>query len=232
MKKFFEEHGGIVIILIVIAVLLVLVGSVKGLDEGTGKVNGSGVAAVVGNTYSNAIDKFKDSFDNIPINSNDDNVDIQNSNIGKLMRDNEFKYYLAISGKNYTFITFFQCDIVEQINDSKNINAQSDTFNGICYEYYQGKLTIDIVNDIGEVSTKSGWYGDFYSSDFDAANMNLAVSDITVTKKAKGYRGLSGFKADDSAPSTIYTNAPNVATMFQRYIDKGLINNKLSLIRI
>ena len=33
------------------------------MDEGTGKVNGSGVASVVGNAYSNAIDKFKNSFD-------------------------------------------------------------------------------------------------------------------------------------------------------------------------
>lgn len=65
MKKFFEEHGGVAIILIVIAVLLVLVGSVKGLDEGTGKVNGSGIASIVGNAYFNAIDKFKDSFDNV-----------------------------------------------------------------------------------------------------------------------------------------------------------------------
>ena len=65
MKKFFEEHGGVAIILIVIAVLLLIVGSVKGLNEGTGKVNGSGVAAVVGNAYSNAINKFKDSFDNV-----------------------------------------------------------------------------------------------------------------------------------------------------------------------
>lgn len=63
MKKFSEDHGGVAIILIVIAVLLLIVGSVKGLDEGTGKVNGSGVASVVGNAYSNAIDKFKNSFD-------------------------------------------------------------------------------------------------------------------------------------------------------------------------
>ena len=59
MKKFSEDHGGVAIILIVIAVLLLIVGSVKGLDEGTGKVNGSGVASFVGNAYSNAIDKFK-----------------------------------------------------------------------------------------------------------------------------------------------------------------------------
>jgi len=65
MKKFFEEYGAVAIIVIVIAVLLVLVGSVKGLDESTGKVNGSGIAAVVGNAYSNAIDKFKNSFDNV-----------------------------------------------------------------------------------------------------------------------------------------------------------------------
>ena len=63
MKKFSEGHGGVAIILIVIAVLLLIVGSVKGLDETTGKVNGSGVASVVGNAYSNAIDKFKNSFD-------------------------------------------------------------------------------------------------------------------------------------------------------------------------
>ena len=62
MKKFFEEHGGVAIIVIVIAVLLLIVGSVKGLDEATGKINGSGVASIVGNAYSSAIDKFKDSF--------------------------------------------------------------------------------------------------------------------------------------------------------------------------
>ena len=73
MKKFFEEHGGVAIILIVIAVLLVLVGSVKGLDEGTGKVNGSGIASIVGNTYSNAIDKFKDSFNNVLSGTGDNN---------------------------------------------------------------------------------------------------------------------------------------------------------------
>lgn len=64
MKNFFEEHGGVAIILIVIAVLLLIVGSVKGLDETTGKVNGSGVASIVGNAYSSAIDKFDESFDN------------------------------------------------------------------------------------------------------------------------------------------------------------------------
>lgn len=63
MKKFFEEYGSVTIIVIVIAVLLLIVGSVKGLNESTGKVNGSGVASIVGNAYSNAIDKFKNSFD-------------------------------------------------------------------------------------------------------------------------------------------------------------------------
>lgn len=64
MKKFFEEHGGVAIILIIIAVLLVLVGSVKGLDEVTGKVNGSGIASIVGNAYAKAINNFDESFDN------------------------------------------------------------------------------------------------------------------------------------------------------------------------
>ena len=39
MKKFFKEYGAVAIIVIVIAVLLLIVGSVKGLDEGTGKGN-------------------------------------------------------------------------------------------------------------------------------------------------------------------------------------------------
>ncbi|MEQ2768806.1 hypothetical protein [Faecalibacillus intestinalis] len=47
MKKFSEDHGGVAIIPIVIAVLLLIVGSVKGLDEGTGKVNGSGVQVLL-----------------------------------------------------------------------------------------------------------------------------------------------------------------------------------------
>ena len=64
MKKFFEEHGTVAIIVIVIAVLLVLVGSIKGLDESNGKVRGTGIASVVGNSYSKAIDKFQNSFEN------------------------------------------------------------------------------------------------------------------------------------------------------------------------
>lgn len=65
MKKFFNEYGGIAIIVIVIAVLLLLVGSVKSLDEATGKVKGSGVASMVGNKFSESIGKFKTSFDNV-----------------------------------------------------------------------------------------------------------------------------------------------------------------------
>lgn len=91
MKKFSEDHGGVAIILIVIAVLLLIVGSVKGLDEGTGKVNGSGVASVVGNAYSNAIDKFKNSFDetlasgNVPTSgpNGEDLVSKTESQVGK-----------------------------------------------------------------------------------------------------------------------------------------------------
>ena len=62
MKKFFEEYGAVAIIVIVIAVLLLIVGSVKGLDETTGKVNGSGVASMVGNKLSESITKFQKSF--------------------------------------------------------------------------------------------------------------------------------------------------------------------------
>ena len=47
MTKFSEGHGGVAIILIVIAVLLLIVGSVNGLDAGTGKVNGSGVQVLL-----------------------------------------------------------------------------------------------------------------------------------------------------------------------------------------
>ena len=62
MKQFFNEYGGVAIIVIVIAVLLLLVGSVKSLDETTGKVNGSGVASMVGNKFSESINKFQKSF--------------------------------------------------------------------------------------------------------------------------------------------------------------------------
>ena len=62
MKQFFNEYGGVAIIVIVIAVLLLLVGSVKSLDEATGKVNGSGVASMVGNKFSESINKFQKSF--------------------------------------------------------------------------------------------------------------------------------------------------------------------------
>ena len=62
MKQFFNEYGGIAIIAIVIAVLLLLVGSVKSLDEATGKVNGSGIASMVGNKFSESIGKFQKSF--------------------------------------------------------------------------------------------------------------------------------------------------------------------------
>ena len=89
--KIFERPRCVAIILIVIAVLLLIVGSVKGLDEGTGKVNGSGVASVVGNAYSNAIDKFKNSFDetlasgNVPTSgpNGEDLVSKTESQVGK-----------------------------------------------------------------------------------------------------------------------------------------------------
>ena len=61
------------------------------MDEGTGKVNGSGVASVVGNAYSNAIDKFKNSFDetlasgNVPTSgpNGEDLVSKTESQVGK-----------------------------------------------------------------------------------------------------------------------------------------------------
>ena len=46
-EKIFRRPRCVAIILIVIAVLLLIVGSVKGLDEGTGKVNGSGVQVLL-----------------------------------------------------------------------------------------------------------------------------------------------------------------------------------------
>ena len=65
MKKFFEEYGGVAILVIVIAVLLLIVGSVKALDESTGKVKGSGVAGLIGNKLSDSLIKFQESFNNV-----------------------------------------------------------------------------------------------------------------------------------------------------------------------
>ena len=59
MKKFFNEYGGVTIIVIVIAVLLLIVGSVKSLDENSGKVEGSGIAKAVGNNLSDTMDTFQ-----------------------------------------------------------------------------------------------------------------------------------------------------------------------------
>ena len=56
MKRFFNEYGAVVIIVIVIAILLVLVGSIQSADDG---VKGTGLAAKVGQVYSDTIDKFK-----------------------------------------------------------------------------------------------------------------------------------------------------------------------------
>ena len=65
MKKFFEEYGGVAVLVIVIAVLLLIVGSVKALDESTGKVKGSGVAGLIGNKLSDSLSKFQQSFNNV-----------------------------------------------------------------------------------------------------------------------------------------------------------------------
>ena len=70
MKQFFNEYGGVAIIVIVIAVLLLIVGSIKSLDENSGKVEGSGIAGIVGNNLSDTINSFQEQLiynDNIGI---------------------------------------------------------------------------------------------------------------------------------------------------------------------
>lgn len=59
MKRFFNEYSGVAIIVIVIAVLLLIIGSIKSLDEPSGKVEGSGIAAIVGNNLTDTIDTFQ-----------------------------------------------------------------------------------------------------------------------------------------------------------------------------
>lgn len=61
MRKIFNEYGGWAVIVFVIAVLLLLVGGIKSIDD-NGKVKGTGLASIVGNTYSDVIDKFKNHY--------------------------------------------------------------------------------------------------------------------------------------------------------------------------
>lgn len=62
MRKIFNEYGGWAVIVFVIAVLLLLFGGIKSIDD-NGKVKGTGLASIVGNTYSDVIDKFKNHYD-------------------------------------------------------------------------------------------------------------------------------------------------------------------------
>lgn len=62
MKKIFNEYGGWIIVVFVIIVLLLIVGGIKSIDN-NGKVKGTGFTNIVGNTYSDAIDKFKNHYD-------------------------------------------------------------------------------------------------------------------------------------------------------------------------
>lgn len=62
MRKIFNEYGGWVIVVFVIIALLLLVGGIKSID-GNGKVKGTGLTSIVGNAYSDAIDKFKNHYD-------------------------------------------------------------------------------------------------------------------------------------------------------------------------
>lgn len=62
MRKIFNEYGGWIIVVFVIAVLLLLVGGIKSIDD-NGKVKGTGLTSIVGNAYSDAIDKFKNHYD-------------------------------------------------------------------------------------------------------------------------------------------------------------------------
>ena len=151
MKKFSEDHGGVAIILIVIAVLLLIVGSVKGLDETTGKVNGSGVASIVGNAYSNAIDKFKDSFDNVLSGTGDgDNsnptsgpngeplVSKTESQVGKYADidgdgtvDGIIFADLMIGGSGTTFDVYGSTYTIPKIDSCKDYYIKQDSFPGI-----------------------------------------------------------------------------------------------------
>lgn len=56
MRKIFNEYGGWAVIVFVIAVLLLLVGGIKSIDD-NGKVKGSGLIATIGNIFSNSIEK-------------------------------------------------------------------------------------------------------------------------------------------------------------------------------
>lgn len=62
MRKIFNEYGGWAVIIFAIAVLLLLVGGIKSIDN-NGKVKGTGLTSIVGNAYSDAIDKFKNHYD-------------------------------------------------------------------------------------------------------------------------------------------------------------------------
>lgn len=56
MRKIFNEYGGWAVIIFIIVVLLLLVGSIKSIDD-NGKVKGSGLIATIGNIFSDSIEK-------------------------------------------------------------------------------------------------------------------------------------------------------------------------------
>lgn len=59
MKRFFEEHTSVIIICIVVSLILCILGCIKGLNEDTGKINGSRLLKIVGDNLIDTIDAYQ-----------------------------------------------------------------------------------------------------------------------------------------------------------------------------
>ena len=107
--------------MIVIAVLLLLVGGVKSLDENSGKVEGSGIAGIVGNSLSDTLDDFQEQLQLA------DNLAIQ-----------DFKFIYGDYSKNptswflpeYTYLNSKESSDSETVYDLKIKNGK---YNNIYY---------------------------------------------------------------------------------------------------
>ena len=213
MKKFFEEYGAAAIIVIVIAVLLLIVGSVKGLDETTGKVNGSGVASIVGNAYSSAIGKFDESF-NGTLSNNSNDLPSKYASLKDYLAGKSFQYYTIIhtsDGSSHIFL--FNNDSFLTKNEYENKNLSKDNnYQGGFYEYG---------NDFS-LAFRNCSYVTFTSNEFNYET--LSFENLQYKYWLQNYTCMYGF-----SNFSLTTNSKSVLDVMQKLKDSNKLPKECSI---
>ena len=217
MKQFFNEYGGVAVLVIVIAVLLLIVGSVKALDESAGKVKGSGVAGLIGNKLSESLSKFQESFNNVASGGSNGGTDNSENDKKILVSKSESQVgkYADIDGDGTVDGIIFADLLVDKKSSGVwNSNITLPTIDSAKSYYVSQKLFADKLGGTAEVLSPTSDEGDsrFYI---------VALSDIDAYTHY-WYKNAIG-KMDDYTTATNHdfgTGKTNTSTMIEKW-NKG-----------